>query len=66
MDAIELTEADERENLIAQAKDLALIDFVNLLILDASDLDDGGKRNGEEASAPASTRRTESSVLCVG
>src|SRR6266481_5922303 len=53
MNAIELIEADERENLIAQAQDFTLVHFVNFLILDAGDFDDGGKWNGEEAAANA-------------
>src|SRR5208337_2236801 len=49
VNAIKLIEADEGEDLIAQAKDFALVHFVNFLILDASNFDDGGQRNGEQA-----------------
>ena len=59
MNAIELVEADERKNLIAEAENLALVDFVNFLILNAGDFDDGGKRNGEEAAADAEEQRLD-------
>jgi len=57
MDAIELVETDEGENLIAQAQDFALVDLVDFLIVDARDFDDGGKRNGEQATSDAEEKR---------
>src|SRR6266481_2616206 len=57
MNAIELVEADECQDLIAQAEDFALVHFVNFLILDAADFDDGRKWNGEEAAPDAEEQR---------
>ncbi len=57
MNAADGIEADEGENLIAEAQHFAFVDALNVLFGGASDFHDGGKRNGEEAAADAEQQR---------
>ena len=52
-----MLEANERENLVAEAEHFALVDAVNFLLVDARDLDDGRKRDGKEAATDAEKQR---------
>src|SRR5262249_39270213 len=57
MDAAECIQADEGQNLIAQAQNFALVDTVNLLIGYSCDLDNRRKRNRKKAATDAEEKR---------
>ncbi len=49
----EMFEADEGQNLFAQAQNFALIDATDIALVDAGDFDDGGEWYCEQAATDA-------------
>jgi len=57
VNATETIQANEGEYLLAQLENLALINFMNLLFVDARDLDDRRKRHSEKPAADTKQKR---------
>jgi len=53
VEAVETVETDERENLLAQLKNLVLVDAVNFIVGNASNFDDRSDGNGIQAACNA-------------
>src|SRR6266403_1434119 len=55
--AAELVQTDQRENLVAETKDLTLVHAMDFMVRDARDFHDGGKRHREQAATHAEKQR---------
>src|SRR5260370_6990261 len=60
VNTVQTAQADQRQELLPQAEDLTLVHTMNLVVVDAGDLDDRGERHSKEPPAHAEKQRLNS------